>query len=224
MGPAWRRNYVRYKRFFLTFFTKYKERQDLKMFLEILLSLATISLFSLLALRPTVITIAELIKEIEGKKETIAIMDEKISNLSTAQALYDQEINKIRLLDTSVPHSPSPETLMRQMEGLAAKQSVGILSMSSPAITLLGEEKNENEVEINETPLGSEGNVGFTIRASADYPLLLSYLENLDKMRRPILINSVSLGLSKTNEGTFLILVVNGNIPYLRNISKRTSQ
>ena len=81
MNQSWRREYLRYKSYFLNVMGRYKERADVKVYLEILLSLATISVFAIFALRPTILTIAGLLKEIETKKETLAKMDEKISNL-----------------------------------------------------------------------------------------------------------------------------------------------
>jgi len=200
MGPAWRTNYIRYKRFFLTFLGRYQDRQDLRMFLEILLSLATISLFSLLALRPTLITIAELIKEIEGKKETVAVMEAKIENLSQAQAIYDQEINTIRLLETSIPKNPAPDGYIRQVEGLAYKDSVIVLAMSTAEITLVGKDVKEVEQTLDGRVIGAGGEVTFSARVAADYRELFSFLSDMDKMRRPMNIDSLALNISKTEQ------------------------
>jgi hypothetical protein len=216
MGPAWRSNYLRYKRFFLTFFDRYQDRQDLRMFLEILLSLATISLFSLLALRPTLITIAELIKEIESKKETVAVMEAKIENLSQAQAIYDQEINTIRLLETSIPKNPAPDGFIRQVEGLAYKDSVVVLAMSTAEITLVGKDAKEIEQTLDGRVIGTGGEVTFSARVAADYRELFSFLSDMDKMRRPMDIDSLALNISKTEQGVLLVFVVNGRIPYMK--------
>jgi len=217
MGPAWRTNYLRYKRFFLTFFSQYQDRQDLRMFLEILLSLVTISLFSLLALRPTLITIAELIKEIESKKETVAQMEGKIENLSQAQTVWDQEINKIRLLETSIPKNPIPDGFIRQIEGLAFKDSVSVLSMSTAEITLVGKDKGEVEKTLDGLVLGTSGEVIYSARVAADYQELLSFLSDIDKMRRPTNIESLTIDMTKTEQGLQLVLVVKGSIPYMKN-------
>ena len=217
MGPAWRTNYLRYKRFFLTFFSQYQDRQDLRMFLEILLSLVTISLFSLLALRPTLITIAELIKEIESKKETVAQMEGKIENLSQAQTVWDQEINKIRLLETSIPKNPIPDGFIRQIEGLAFKDSVSVLSMSTAEITLVGKDKGEVEETLDGLVLGTSGEVVYSARVAADYQELLSFLSDIDKMRRPTNIESLTIDMTKTEQGLQLVLVVKGSIPYMKN-------
>lgn len=224
MGPAWRTNYIRYKRFFLTFFARYQDRQDLRMFLEILLSLVTISLFSLFALRPTLITIAELIKEIESKKETVAQMDAKIENLSSAQTTYDQEINKIRLLETSIPNNPDPDKFIRQIEGLASKDSVQILSMSTSETTLVGKDSTETEQSQDGIILGASGNITFSTRVAADYPNLFNFLSDLDEIRRPVDIDSLSFDISKTEEGVSLVLIVNGRVPYMKNILMTQNQ
>ena len=209
MGPAWRSNYSRYKRLFLTFFSRYRERQDVKMFLEILLSLITISLFSLLALRPTLITIAELIIDIESKKGTVAVMDAKIEDLGRAQKLYDQEIRRIKLLEDSVPKEPTPEGFIRQIEGLSAKHAVGIISMSLEEVVILGKESPAQKAD-------NTGRLSFSVSTSADYPQLYSFLKDLEKMRRPLNVHSLSVSTSTTREGTFLVLVVDGISPFLR--------
>lgn len=209
MGPAWRSNYSRYKRLFLTFFSRYRERQDVKMFLEILLSLITISLFSLLALRPTLITIAELIIDIESKKETVVVMDAKIEDLGRAQKLYDQEIRRIKLLEDSVPKEPAPEGFIRQIEGLSAKHAVGIISMSLEEVIILGKESPAQKADNAEQ-------LSFSVSTSADYPQLYSFLKDLEKMRRPLNVHSLSVSTSTTKEKTFLVLVVDGISPFLR--------
>lgn len=99
------------------------------MFLEIILSLAAISFFSIFAIRPTFLTIAELLKEINTKKETAAIMDTKIKSLQTAQEILNQESIRIPIIDLSVPKSPQPQIFVRQIEGAASTAKVKVLGI-----------------------------------------------------------------------------------------------
>ncbi len=80
MALGWRKDYLRYRSYFLNVLNLYKRKEDLRMFLEIMLSLSAISFFSIFALRPTFLTIATLLKEINAKKGTIITMDTKIKN------------------------------------------------------------------------------------------------------------------------------------------------
>lgn len=184
------------------------------MFLEILLSLATISIFSLLALRPTVITIAGLIKEIETKKETVSRMDEKIQKLAQAQDLYDREIRRVQLLATSVPKEPSPVAFVRQIEGLSGKHSVSILAMSLKEVTLIGDGEIKQVETPESVPRDGAGELPFAINTTASFPSLFNYLTDLEKTRRPVKLDSLTIKSTEAEEGKTLLLVVEGQIPY----------
>lgn len=221
MGPAWRVSYVRYRSLFLRFFSHYKDRQDVKMYLEVLLSLATISFFAILALRPTLITIAELIKEIESKEQTLAIMDSKIQDLSAAQTRYDQELRKIRLVNSSIPTLAEPELIVRQIEGLTARSSVSVLSMITKEATLLGKDNPKTNATIGvDLPDGSK-ELGISIGSSAQYPDLLNFLSDLERTRRPVKINNINISTQETTEGSVLIMVIGALAPYLVETSTR---
>ena len=198
----------------MNFLAQYKERQDVKMFLEILLSLTTISAFSILALRPTVLTITRLIKEIESKKELVVRMDEKIQKLSEAQALYDQQIEKIQLLATSIPKKPSPEHFVRQIEGLSAKHEASVTAMSVDEMTLMGSPGPKQVSDSESPPQTSANEVSFSISATASYSSLLNYLSDMEKVRRPVKFDLINLKSTNMPETKVLILIVEGKTPY----------
>ncbi|MFV1916963.1 MAG: hypothetical protein ACC618_00530, partial [Patescibacteria group bacterium] len=215
MGPSWRKNYLRYKRLFLTYLGRYKERQDMKMFLEVLLSLFTISIFSIFALRPTLVTIAELIKEIETKKELISQMDAKIQDLGKAQSLYDKEIGRIKLLSTSVPNNPSPDTFIRQIEGLSGKHTVSILASSLGESVLTRKSTLQNATSVEDIVQAASGELSFSVNSTAEYASLYTFLSDLEKTRRPIKFNILTINSSNTIGGKILVFVANGAVPYL---------
>lgn len=183
------------------------------MFLEVLLSLVTISIFSIFALRPTIITIAELIKEIDSKNKTVATMEDKIQKLKRAQRLYNQEKDRINLLETSVPKEPIPVAFVRQLEGLSAKHSVTIKSLALNEVTLLTKQKPKSSPD---TTLGASTSLSFSIDTEADYSLLFAFVSDLEKMRRPIITSSLRISSQETREGKSIKLVVEGGGPYLK--------
>lgn len=216
MGPAWKRNYIRYKRLFLNFFGQYKERQDVKMFLEVLLSLVTVSMFSLFALRPTIVTIAELIKEIDAKKKTLETMEHKIDNLSRAQIIYDQEKSRIDLLKTAVPKEPLPDSFVRQVEGVSFRNSISLSAMTVEKLTLLGDKKPELITTETGGVSVESSQLGFSINTTAGYQSLLNYLTELENTRRPIKIQNLNISSNITEQGRIIILGIKGSVPYLR--------
>lgn len=215
MALGWRKEYFRYKEYFLNILNIYKQKEDLRMFLEILLSLATISFFATFALRPTLVTIATLVKDIKSKEEIVAKLDTKIQNLTTAEALLQSEISRVPFIENSVPNSPSPETFVRQLEGLAAKNGVNLLGISIGQVTLRGETQTK-PAEEGLAPLPESAlAVSFSLSVSGNYLELLSFLSDLEKLRRPLAIDTTGITSSQTGEGKVLVILVSGRTPYL---------
>lgn len=179
------------------------------MFMEIILSLITISFFGIFALRPTFLTISTLLKEINSKKETIAKMDTKIKNLQTAQNILSQESLRIPMVELSIPVLPQPQTFVHQIEGSATTAQVQILG-----------------VRIDETPLKGntsvkdENMMGFSVSATGSFQNLFSFLKNLENLRNPIKVDVLGVSLTKQETGNILTLVVTGKIPYLEGTKK----
>lgn len=216
MALGWRRGYLRYKDYFLNVIAIYKQKQDLRMFLEILLSLGTISFFTVFALKPTVVTIATLTKEIKSKEETVAKLDIKIQNLTIAQSILDAEIARLPIIEGSVPDSPLPEAFVRQIEGLALRSSVNLLGISIGQVTLLGEGPSAKREDTGLAPLpeGAKG-VPFSLSVSGTYPSLSSFLSSLEDLRRPAAIDNTGISSTETEEGKVLVILVTGRIPYI---------
>lgn len=228
MEGNWRRNYLRYKSFFLNMLSQYGERNSWKTYLEILLSLGTISVFSIFALKPTVLTIAELIKQIDEKRSTIQKMDNKIQNLSKAQIIYDGERGNINLLEqTAVPKTVNPEVFARQIEGLSVKHNVEILTIN------LGEgliRKSPNSSKLifdniddkNTNPTtGGHTEVDFSVSMKSNieaYQLLNTLLTDFANLRQPPKIERVDFKkeITKEQETTELTLTIKGNLEYLQ--------
>lgn len=185
------------------------------MFLEIILSLITIILFAVFALRPTVLTITELLRVIETKQEVIGKMDQKIQDLNNAQQLYVQEASRIALLSTAIPNDPGPDLLMRQMEGVAARNSLALQNITVGETTLVGQEDKGSS---DKTIAGGAKAVSFSVSGSNSFLTLIQFLKDLESMRRPAKIDGVSLSapiegnLSGNTEPSILLT---GQVPFV---------
>ncbi len=215
MALGWRKDYLRYKTHFLDIYNVYKQRKDLKMFLELLLTLVAVSFFAAFALKPTILTIIDLVREINKKEETVVKLDTKIQNLQQAQFLFTQESTRIKLLETAIPEKPGPDRFVRQIEGVTGGHPVNLLGVSINEMTLLGEEKIKKRTgKVEELP-GNAGGVSFSTSIKGDYQNIIGFFSDLENMRRPIKTDSISL-LSSTGEDGSLILAISGRTPYLK--------
>lgn len=214
MGPNWKKNITRYQNYFLYIRTFYNKRPDIKMFLEIFLSLGTIALFSLLALRPTLLTIAGLLTEIKEKKEILSQMDKKIRDLDTAQNVYQNNSNNISLLSIAVPSQPQPEKITRQVEGLAKKYNLGLTGMSVGETYLVGSKQSKKmDKTLTPLPSGAEG-LEISVNVSGAYQGILEFLKALEKLRMPILTDATTIASVKSETVQNLILTVAGRSVY----------
>lgn len=222
MEGGWRQNYQRYKSYFLNVVSQYQKRADVRVYLEILLSLITISAFAIFAIKPTFTTIAELIKEIEGKENTLATMETKVENLEKAQALYDQEAQRIELLKIAVPDSPSPDVFARQIEGLSGSHQVTLTTEEVEEVVLSGATENKSS---EDNPLPEKaGGLSFSFNIEAEYQPLFNFLSDFELLRRPSFLNLVQIRTSETEEGRQIVLTIQGSAPYYQSSDKDNSQ
>lgn len=200
---------------------KYREKPQVRAYLEIMLSFITVAIFGVYAIKPTAITIAQLLKEIEAKKVTLAQMEEKIKNLEQASQLYSDNSEKIALLETAIPRRPSPEGFARQVEGLSGRNGVEILKVTTSGGPLIGKPKVEilAPVEGEVAPPPEEfPQLNFTVNMKVpigQYVALSSFnADLLYRIRNPIKLAVVRFDTQSERDGKNIVLVVNGKIPY----------
>jgi type IV pilus assembly protein PilO len=195
--------YYRYRRYFVGLGALYKKKQA-RVYTGIVLSIFTVSFFGFFAIRPTLVTISGLLKEIKDKKEVVKQMDDKITALSNAQINYNQIEDELFLVDQSLPLDPDLASLMKQLEVLARDNSITLESIQYNKTNLLGEtEKEEGQ------------KASFTISLSGNYDNLKQFLHSLDNLRRIILVNSFSFTTKTEEESQILMLNVTAKAYYL---------
>ncbi len=210
MNPSWKKNYVRYRSIFLSFVGNYKERGDVKVYLELFLSLATIILFAVFALRPTLLTISRLIREIEAKQETIEEMDAKIADLISAQRLYDQNRQNINLLMQAVPPTADPEVVLRQLEGGISETQIGVKNLEMKEMLVSNNSSGSNENQ------SIKEEIVITISTTSDYTNLYNFINILEELRKPLKINKASFDYSVTQSANELVMTVESILPIVR--------
>ena len=219
--PNWKNQYFRYKEVFLNISNLYKKNRDLKMFLELFLSLAAVGFFSVFALKPTVITIIELNKEIKSKEETIAKMDTKIKNLSLAQSVYSQEQENIKILNQAIPEGSSVDVFTKQIEGLSVNDTSNLINLSVGRSPLIGQDTTKlSDEEKTLLPAGITG-VTFSLNFNSNFSSLSALLNHLENMRRPMVVNGFTLAIpTKESVGDNLNFTISGLLPFLENTEK----
>jgi len=180
------------------------EKPAMRAYLEIFLTLITISLFGIFAIRPTMITIGRLLQEIKLKESTLATMNKKIADLNAAKDLYTKESEKIKLIEEAIPRSPQPDLIALQIEGLARENNVNIKSLGIEDTKILGTPTPEDD-----------GVLTLTLNLSGEYQGLISFAKGMEDLRRPIMYDGLSLSLVQGKDSRALFMTLeNLSTPY----------
>ena len=185
------------------------------MFTEVILSLTTIIIFLVFALKPTILTIINLVQEIQSKKDTVAQLDQKIAALQRAQSVYSSQSSFISIAESSVPSSAQPEAFVRQIEGISSKNSVNILGISVGQVALAGAETQKAKLSDLKPVSSKAKEMSVSISVSGNFSNLTSFINDLDNLRRPIKIDILGINSSITDKGRVIVAVVSGRVPFL---------
>lgn len=217
MANNWKGDYMRYKDFFLNVLQVYYAKPNIKIYLELMLSLTTIIVFSIFAIKPTILTIIELNKEIQTKEDIIAGINQKLIDLQKANDIMQNEMEKLAKIDAAIPSSASPENIILEMERLAAKSSLQILNLSMSEVTIMGNEKLKKKGVGDLEKLPLEANeLPFTVSLSGSYQNLILLISDIENQIRPVKIDSLTINTSITDEGKILILTITGRLPFVK--------
>lgn len=216
MAQGWKKDYTRYKSFFLNVLYAYNSKPNLKIYLELILSIGTIIVFSIFAIRPTILTIIDINNEIKNKEATIAKLEKKISDLQSASGLLQRESSNLLLIDQSVPSEAELEKLIAQIESLALSNSVKISALSSSDLLLKGVMgKTKKTKDISSLPENSN-ELNISLSVTGDYFNLTNFVKSIENMRRPIKLDVFLFNSTKSSaDEKILTLTIVGRVPYL---------
>lgn len=213
-GINYREQYARYQRYFKKLNQLYVQRPEVRTSLEILLSLLTISFFTVFALRPTFNTIAELFATIRTQREVKETLENKIVAIGRAQAVWSQQEGRLTLLEQSLPKHSATDAFLQQIEGLAASRNLTLSSFNLENALLVGSEKRARRKEKSD-PLNIEDVVATktSFSVTGDFASLIVFLKDSENLRRLVLVESFSFGQGRGLSGV-LTLTISGRIPH----------
>lgn len=98
---------------------------------ELFLSVAAVLFFALFAIRPTLLTMSDLIKELEDKRALDTQLAQKIAALSAAQENYSQLQNRLFVLEEALPRGVDVAHTLKIIEKAASDQGLSISTMTA---------------------------------------------------------------------------------------------
>ncbi|CAN5288213.1 hypothetical protein BH10PAT2_BH10PAT2_0460 [soil metagenome] len=174
---------------------------------ELLFSIFAVIFFAVFAIKPTILTMSNLIKEIQDKQILEQKLTEKIASLSTVQRQYLDAQDRLVVLDKALPSSPELETALLLVEKVASENNIAIVNA-------------EAKVVPTEDPVGTEFSqkvrlskpISFTVAGT--YPDIAKFVEGIRNLQREMIVESVSFGLTDSQGKKRLTAVVIISVQY----------
>lgn len=174
------------------------------------LTVFTVSFFLVVAIRPTILTIAKLSREIKEKELADKQLDEKIKSLVEAQKIYAQYSQKIAMLDEALPQRSQFPAFAYFLEQVGDSLQITLDSLSFGKIEIIGKPaavQNKDNVPYSK--------ISFSVSTSGNYQNLKTFMETLENYRRLINIEATNFSEIKQKEesspGQTLSLILSGS-------------
>lgn len=220
MATGWKKDYFRYKDFFLNVLNQYKAKPNFKKYLELILSMATIALFAIFAIKPTILTVIDLNKEIKEKEATVVKLKQKIKDLQLGNNILQKESSRLPTILQAIPTKATPEVLVKQIESLVTNNSLSIVSFSASDAVLIGNDEKINKSQETIKLPNNASQLPFTITVTGNYQNLFAFIKDVQNLRRPVQIDSFAINSNFVEEKKTLVLMLSGRVPFLLNTNE----
>ncbi len=187
---------------------RFYHRPVTKVSLELFLSIGAIIFFAIFAIRPTLLTMSDLIKEIEDKQKLNSQLQRKAAALSTAQEQYQRIGDDISYLDMAIPEQPQLIESLKILEKIALENSILIDSLRVAMIP----DESGNQLLSYQTI--ERIDLYVTLRVMGDYPSIKSFIEDLHQVQRSFVVDEVSFVIDEQGQQQALKANMSVRIPY----------
>lgn len=174
---------------------------------ELLLSIGAILFFALFAIRPTLVTMSDLLKEIEDKKTLETKMVQKIASLSSAQTQYLALEPRLGVLDEAIPTNPELIKTLKIIEKIAGENEIAISNIGLKEIP----KDNLGAVSLKKI---KRNDLQITASVKGDYPSIRLFVEELIKTRRVLIVESINFKIDENRGQKILEANISLLAPY----------
>lgn len=197
------------------------QRPEIRVPVEIILSVFASLFLIMTAIRPTLVTVVELKKKIEDQTLVKAKLNTKMNRLLQAKSQLELYEENLPLFEIAVPENYTYANLAKKIEILAAEKNIEIESLffssvvvsegADKASSLKNNKKKEEEREWKDgNNIVKEFTVSFSVTAGET--AVTSFLSDLESLDRTLLVSAVDITKVSSRESTGQELRASGKI------------
>ncbi len=180
----------------------------------VILSLGLILTMVVFALRPTLLTIADLVNQIEEQRALSQRLAQKIDTVRQASDAMANVRDRLVLLDQGLPRQPEWLSWVKSVEAMSTSSGVTIQSISAGPVKEAGASTSATAKSLNQTvslPDGVE-RIDFTVVVQGEYEQARKFVEGLENIRRITNVGDVQYAKDTTGA---IVTTVKGAVGYM---------
>jgi Tfp pilus assembly protein PilO len=185
----WKTETTRYHRYLATL-RQIAQREDVRSWTNLTLSFLTIAFFGFFAIKPTLIIIAKLTKEIKDRQEVNLQLKKKIASLIAAQEQYSANQERFYLIDQALPQTPDFPSFLFCLEKEATSAGIKIQSFSITKIEIAQTQKAKPADQ-------KSPSFEFNLALTGDYVNLQRFAGQIENLRRSLNLEKISFSKTK---------------------------
>lgn len=195
---------------------KYAKEEKTWYYVEVILTLFTISFFIIFAVRPAVVTISGLVGEINRKEELSQKMKQKINSVVVAQEQYGVVQENWELLASFLPSDFDLPQAIAQVAGSAQEDNVRLGGLTFDDLDFVNQDVLAKKRPDTLKEMGNKNleALSFSFNSQSDLEILKKYLSRLKQARRWTQIDSYQLSKSSSKkdeeESSAIDLLIDG--------------
>lgn len=178
---------------------KYAEEEKTWYYIEVILTLFTISFFVIFAIRPAVVTISGLVGEVQRKKELSQRMKQKINEVIIAQEEYSLVQKNWEVLASFLPSEFDLPQGIAQLAGSAQEEDVSLTNLSLDDLDFVKHEVKSKKKEIEADNKNLEG-LNFSFKTKNDLEALKNFISQIKQSRRWTQVGNYQLSKADRKE------------------------
>ncbi|MDO8618493.1 MAG: hypothetical protein Q7R49_00950 [Candidatus Daviesbacteria bacterium] len=171
------------------------------------LTIITIVIFIIFAIKPTIETISVLQQKLANSEDILQKVNQKVQNLQSGRQNYSAlGTNVIGKINTSIPLSVSLKSLVDPLETAANTNQASISALQVDPIVISERDPNSTSFNLSK--------IIFTFNTEGDFQTLLRVLKQIQNSPRLTEIDSIVF--NKAADSKTLLMSVNGKAYYLK--------
>ena len=193
---------------------QFYDRPVAKVSLELVFSLLAVIFFALFAIRPTLVTMSDLVKEINDKTALDNRLKEKIASLTSAKDEFEASEPRFAVLEQAIPGTPRFEEALLLIEKTASNYKLPITAIQlreipkgsitapngSPPTPELAP---PSAVTSTDNPQAAAGSIAVkpkrvrlskpvSITVEGEYPTIRAFITDLGNLQRQLTVDAIS--------------------------------